>query len=158
MATVLSLRWQKATFSFDFGKTGGSFFRFFQRFCFNNHLFLSRKKRGGLFSCPEHSFLQSAPPVLLDAGKKVVFDAGASSEVHGVGANGPLVQNLRRLLAPAECFSGQAEGQTCPLACCLPHAGRWKCGQGQATRLVVACRGASGPLDGTASCWHPRRR
>ena len=90
--------------------------------------------------------------------KKVVFDAGASSEVHGVGAKSPLVRDLRRLLAPAECFSGQAEGQTCPLACCLSHAGGWKCGQGQATRLVVACRGASGPLDGTASCWHPRRR
>ena len=28
----------------------------------------------------------------------------------------------------------QAEGQTCPLACCLPHAGGWKCGQGQATQ------------------------
>ena len=34
----------------------------------------------------------------------------------------------------------QAEGQTCPLACCLPHVGGWKCGQGQATRWVVACR------------------
>ena len=49
-------------------------------------------------------------------------------------------------------------GRRAPLACCLPHAGGWKCGQGQATRWVVACRGASGPLDGTASCWHPRRR
>ena len=38
--------------------------------------------------------------------KKVVFDAGASSEVHGVGAKSPLVRDLRRLLAPAECFSG----------------------------------------------------
>ncbi|MDO4406633.1 MAG: hypothetical protein Q4C07_05570 [Eubacteriales bacterium] len=73
MATILSLRRQKTTFSFDFSKAGGSFFRFFQRFCFNNHLFLSKKKRGGLFSCPEHSFLQSEPPVLLDAGKKVVI-------------------------------------------------------------------------------------
>ena len=50
----------------------------------------------------------------------------------------------------------QAEGQTCPLACCLPHAGGWKCGQGQATQWVVACRKASGPLDGAASRWHPR--
>ena len=33
------------------------------------------------------------------------YDAGASSEVHGVGASRPLVQNLRRLLAPAELFS-----------------------------------------------------
>ncbi len=53
-------------------------------------------------------------------------------------------------------FTLQAEGQTCPLACCLPHAGGWKCGQGQATRWVVACRGASKPLDGAASRWHPR--
>ena len=51
----------------------------------------------------------------------------------------------------------QAEGQTRPLACCLPHAGGWKCGQGQATRWVVACRGASEPLDGAASRWHEAR-
>ena len=47
-------------------------------------------------------------------------------------------------------------GRRAPLACCLPHAGGWKCGQGQATRWVVACREASGPLEGAASRWHPR--
>ena len=49
------------------------------------------------------------------------------------------------------------KGRSAPLACCLPHAGGWKSGQGQATRWVVACRGASGPLDGTASRWHSAR-
>ena len=48
------------------------------------------------------------------------------------------------------------KGRSAPLACCLAHAGGWKCGQGQATRRVVACREASEPLEGTASRWHPR--
>ena len=36
----------------------------------------------------------------------------------------------------------QAEGQTCPLACCLPHAGGWECGQGQATRRGPVAEGS----------------
>ena len=48
------------------------------------------------------------------------------------------------------------KGRSASLACCLSHAGGWKCGQGQATRWVVACRGASGPLDSAARRWHPR--
>ena len=48
------------------------------------------------------------------------------------------------------------KGRSAPLACCLPHADGWKRGQGQATRWVVACRGASEPLDGAANRWHPR--
>ena len=46
------------------------------------------------------------------------------------------------------------KGRSAPLACCLAHAGGWKCGQGQATRRVVACREASEPLDGAASRWN----
>ena len=49
------------------------------------------------------------------------------------------------------------KGRSAPLAWCLPHVGGWKCGQGQATRWVDACRGASEPLDGAASRWHEAR-
>ena len=31
-------------------------------------------------------------------------------------------------------LSCRPKGRSAPLACCLPHAGGWKCGQGQATQ------------------------
>lgn len=55
----------------------------------------------------------------------------------------------------AHMVSCRPKGRSAPLACCLPYAGGWKCGQGQATRWVVACRGASEPLDSAANRWHP---
>ena len=67
---------------------------------------------------------------------------------------------IHRLSAKKGLGSGdicRPKGRSAPLAWCLPHAGGWKSGQGQAARWVVACRGASGPLDGTASRWHSAR-
>ena len=67
---------------------------------------------------------------------------------------------IHRLSAKKGLGSGdicRPKGRSAPLACCLPHAGGWKSGQGQAARWEVACRGASGPLDGTASRWHSAR-
>ena len=66
---------------------------------------------------------------------------------------------IHRLSAKKELGTGEIcrpKGRSAPLAWCLPYAGGWKCGQGQATRQVVACREASEPLEGTASRWHPR--
>ena len=39
-------------------------------------------------------------------------------------------------------LSCRPKGRSAPLACCLPHAGGWKCGQGQATQ------NAEGPVAG----------
>ncbi len=58
---------------FSFQQNRSSFFRVFQGFCFKNHLFLSAKKTGGPFSCPERSFLRFEPPVFLLSPKRVVF-------------------------------------------------------------------------------------
>ena len=67
---------------------------------------------------------------------------------------------IHRLSAKKGLGSGdicRPKGRSAPLACCLSHAGGWKCGQGQAARWVVACRGASGPLEGAANRWHSAR-
>ena len=39
-------------------------------------------------------------------------------------------------------LSCRPKGRSAPLACCLPHAGGWKCGQGQATRRGPVAEGS----------------
>ena len=64
----------------------------------------------------------------------------------------PLVQNLRRLLAPAEPFSWQAEGPQCPFGLLFtPCRSAEALSQGFATRNVAL----GSALDSNEGLWHP---